>query len=153
MNIQPLASDAERAACARIMATSDPWLTLGQTHAQALALMSMPDREMFVALDGDVVVGFAIIAMRGVLSGYLQTIAVAESYRGQGIGTQLMQFVETRIFRDKPNVFLFVSAFNTRAQKLYTALGYETIGVVRDFLVKGLDEILMRKTTGPIRKQ
>ena len=37
------------------------------------------------------------------------------------------------------------------AQKFYAALGYETIGVVREFLVKGHDEILMRKTIGPLR--
>jgi ribosomal protein S18 acetylase RimI-like enzyme len=151
MRIQPLTTDAEREACARMMATSEPWLTLGQTYAQGLALLSAPDRELYVLKEDDAVVGFVIIVMHGILSGYVQTIAVAEAYRGQGYGAQLMQFAEARIFREKPNVFLFVSSFNPRARKLYETLGYEVIGIVKDFLVKGHDEILMRKTIGPLK--
>ena len=89
--------------------------------------------------------------MQGILAGYLQTLAVAASYRRQGVGARLMRFVEERVFRDRPNVFLFVSSFNASARKFYVALGYETIGIVREFLVKGQDEILMRKTIGPLR--
>jgi [ribosomal protein S18]-alanine N-acetyltransferase len=151
MNIQPLASDAERAACASIMAESEPWLTLGQTYEQGLRLLAMTDREMLVALDGETVAGFAILSMQGILAGYLQTLAVAAPYRGQRVGARLMRFVEDRVFRDRPNVFLFVSSFNAPAQKFYAALGYQTIGIVRELLVKGHDEILMRKTIGPLR--
>jgi ribosomal protein S18 acetylase RimI-like enzyme len=89
--------------------------------------------------------------MQGILAGYLQTLAVATPYRGQGVGARLMRFVEDRVFRERPNVFLFVSSFNLPAQKFYAALGYETIGVVREFLIQGHDEILMRKTIGPLR--
>jgi len=152
MQIQAITTDAEREACARIMATSEPWLTLRQTYEQGLALLSAKNHELYVLKDGDEVAGFAILSMQGILSGYLQTIAVAETYRGRGCGTQLMRFVEERVFREKPNVFLFVSSFNLRARQLYEALGYEVIGTVKDFLVKGHDEILMRKTIGPLRK-
>jgi ribosomal protein S18 acetylase RimI-like enzyme len=114
--------------------------------------MSVKDRELYVLKDRDRVAGFAIISMQGILSGYLQTMAVAATYRGQGCGAQLMRFVEERIFREKPNVFLFVSSFNTRARRLYESLGYEVIGTVKDFLVKGHDEILMRKTIGPLKQ-
>ena len=42
-----------------------------------------------------------------------------------------------------------VSAFNHDAHRLYTRLGYETVGVLRNFVVDGLDEVLLRKTRGP----
>ena len=45
-----------------------------------------------------------------------------------------------------------MSSFNTRAQQLYERLGYERIGVLRDYLVRGYDEIFMRKTRMPIKE-
>ena len=151
MQIQPLVSEADRDACARIMAESDPWRTLGYTYFDLRERLDAPDREYYVLKDTARVVGFVIIAMGGILSGYLQTIAVAPAYRGQGLGTQLMAFVEQRVFREQPNVFLFVSSFNHGARSLYESLGYEIIGTVRNFLVEGHDEVLMRKTIGPLR--
>jgi ribosomal protein S18 acetylase RimI-like enzyme len=132
------------------MASSDPWVTLGVTHAHALAALSSPGREVFVAKAGDTVVGVAAVVMQGVLTGYLQTLAVAESSRGSGVGAAPLDFVERRVFREKPNVFLFVSTFNSRARKFYEAHGYELVGEVKDFLVRGYGECLMRKSIGPL---
>lgn len=150
MTIVPLTTDAERDACARIMAGSDPWTTLGIGVERARAVFDPPDREYYVARDGDAVAGFVVISMQGVLRGYLQTIAVAADRRGTGLGARLLEFVERRVFRDSPNVFLFVSSFNAAARRFYEAHGYEAIGEVRDFLVAGHGEWLMRKTIGPI---
>ena len=70
--------------------------------------------------------------------------------RKQGIGSKLMAFAEERIFREAPNVFLCVSSFNKEAQRFYIRLGYEQIGELKDYVVKGHSELLMRKTTGPL---
>jgi ribosomal protein S18 acetylase RimI-like enzyme len=43
-----------------------------------------------------------------------------------------------------------VSSFNKKAQKLYRRLGYEKVGVLKNFIVNGHDEILLRKTMGPL---
>ncbi len=56
----------------------------------------------------------------------------------------------TAIFSLSPNVFLCVSSFNKKAQNFYQKLGYKKVGVIIDYLVEGYDEILMRKTVGPI---
>ncbi|HEY0787399.1 MAG TPA: N-acetyltransferase, partial [Thermoanaerobaculia bacterium] len=53
-------------------------------------------------------------------------------------------------FRESPNAFLCVSSFNEGAKRLYERSGYEVVGVLRDYLVRSYDEILMRKTIGPI---
>jgi len=143
--IRPIA-DGEAAACARMMASSEPWLTLGRSVDACLALMLDPTREVYVAHDG-VIRGFIILNMRmGPFTGYIQTVCVAPDVRGSGIGSQLVAFAEERIFRDSPNVFLCVSSFNPRARSLYERLGYETIGEIRDFLIRGASEILMRKS-------
>ena len=61
-----------------------------------------------------------------------------------------MEFIENEIFPTNKNLFLCVSSFNPDAQRFYTRLGYEQIGVLKDYLVEGHDEILMRKTIAPI---
>ena len=68
----------------------------------------------------------------------------------KGIGGALVRFVEERILRDTPNVFLCVSSFNEGAKRFYERLGYEVVGELRDMLIPGHSEILMRRSTGPI---
>jgi ribosomal protein S18 acetylase RimI-like enzyme len=62
----------------------------------------------------------------------------------------LLEFAEERIFRESPNVFLFCSSFNHDAMRLYHRLGYERIGEIKDFVIAGAGEILLRKTIGPL---
>ena len=62
----------------------------------------------------------------------------------------LMRFAEERIFRDSPNVYLCVSSFNESAQRFYRRIGYEVVGELKELLIRGHSEILMRKTTGPV---
>lgn len=150
MEFVPLTTDEERDACARIMAGSDPWITLGIGFDRARAVFDLPDREVLLAKDGDTVAGLAVIAMQGVLSGYLQTLAVSPAHRGRGLGAALLARVEARVFSERPNVFLFVSSFNGGARRFYDAHGYKVIGEVPDFLVAGHGELLMRKTIGPL---
>jgi ribosomal protein S18 acetylase RimI-like enzyme len=66
------------------------------------------------------------------------------------VGAQLLAFVERRVFREAPNLFLFVSSFNEGARRFYEAHGYELVGEVTDFLVAGHGECLMRKSLGPL---
>jgi ribosomal-protein-alanine N-acetyltransferase len=150
LDIRPLTTEAEARLAAETMATSEPWLTLGRGFEASLAILRDPTREVYVAYEGDAFRGFLILSLQGALSGYIQTVAVTADSRGLGIGSKLMAFAEERIFRDFANVFLCVSSFNTRAQTLYERLGYEVVGELKDYLVRGHSEILMRKSIGPI---
>ncbi|HEU5041114.1 MAG TPA: GNAT family N-acetyltransferase [Gemmatimonadales bacterium] len=147
--IRPLQSDAEAAACARIMAGSEPWLTLGRSYERSLEIVRDPSREVSVALRGDEVVGFVIVCMVGPFPGYIQTVAVAPGMRGEGLGSRLVAHAEARIFRESPNVFLCVSTFNPAARRLYGRLGYREVGELTDYLVRGHGEVLLRKSRGP----
>jgi ribosomal protein S18 acetylase RimI-like enzyme len=64
----------------------------------------------------------------------------------------MLSFAEERILATVPNVFLCVSSFNEGAKRLYRRLGYEVIGELRDYVVEGHSEILLRKTTGPLSR-
>ena len=149
MNIRPLAGAAEAAACARLMATSEPWVTLGRTYEASLRIITDPTREVTVAEQRGEVAGFVIVCMTGAFVGYIQTVCVAPPGRGGGLGSRLVAHAEDRIFRESPNVFLCVSSFNPHAQRLYQRLGYAVVGELTDYLVRGHSEILMRKSRGP----
>ena len=151
VKVRPLAGIDEATLCAQMMCSTEPWITIGRTFDESLAMMQDAAREIYVAEDNGRAAGFIILNMRGAFVGYIQTVCVDANVRGGGIGTQLVQFAEERIFRDVPNVFLCVSSFNPRARKLYERLGYEFIGELKDYLIRGESEFLMRKTIGPLR--
>jgi ribosomal protein S18 acetylase RimI-like enzyme len=63
---------------------------------------------------------------------YLDALAVAESYRGQGIAKRLMTAAEQRAAElGFDRTALIVEAYNDRAYKLYTASGYKEAGTLR----------------------
>ncbi len=150
MDIRPLETEAERERCAWMMSVSDPWMTLGRNYEQCLESLRKGPAELYVAVDDGEVRGFIMLMMAGALTGYIRIVCIDPTYRGHGLGTQLVAFAEERIFRESPNVWLFVTEFNTRARALYERLGYEVIGEVRDYIVRGCSEILMRKSKGPL---
>lgn len=148
--IRPSRDAADTAACARLMAQSEPWLTLGRDYPASYRSIGDPAKEVFLAEAGDQMVGFLALDMRGILAGYIQSICVAAHWRGQGIGSLLMNHAEERIFRDSPNAFLFVSSFNHTARHFYEQRGYTPVGDIPDLLVAGYHETLLRKTHGAL---
>jgi ribosomal protein S18 acetylase RimI-like enzyme len=152
IDIRPVADDREAHAAATIMATSEPWITLGRSFDKSLATLHDDSLERYVAIEAHDVIGFVLVSMRGTFTGYIKSIAVRDDWRNRGLGARLIKFAEERILRDAPNVFLCVSSFNPRAQAFYERLGYEVVGTLRDFVVRGHDEILLRKTIGPLNE-
>jgi type I restriction enzyme R subunit len=47
-------------------------------------------------------------------------------------------------------VFMCVTSFNHQAQKLYYRLGYEKIGELKNHIIEGADEYILRKQVSPI---
>jgi ribosomal protein S18 acetylase RimI-like enzyme len=148
MQIRSLASDEEATQCARMMAGTDPWITLGRGYEASLERIKDPSREVYVAVDESGVAGCLILCMVGAFVGYIQTVIVAPDRQGKGIGSQLVEFAESRIFRESPNAFLCVSSFNSGARRLYERLGYRYVGELSDYIVDGHSELLYRKTRG-----
>ena len=151
--IRPLATEDEARRCAAMMCATEPWITIGRSFDESLAIVQDPMQEVYIAVDGSQLLGFIAIMMKGAFTGYIRSVCVDTVARSRGIGTKLVQFAEERIFRESPNVFLCVSSFNPRARALYERLGYEYIGELKNYIIDGASELLMRKTTGPLRRR
>lgn len=147
--IRPLQGEAEARIGAKMMASTEPWITLRRDVAHSQKMLSDPGLEVYVAAAGEEIAGLIGVDMRGSFVGYIRVLVVAPAWRSRGVGAQLIQFAEQRIFRESPNVFLCVSSFNPRAQQFYQRLGYVRIGELKDYVIAGASEFLMRKSIGP----
>ena len=148
VGIRKLQTSEEAEICARMMSSSEPWITLRRDYEASLKMVHDPLREVYVARSGIEVVGLIIVVMNGALIGYIQSVCTATGWRGRGIGGVLMDFAEKRILCNVPNVFLMVSNFNDGARRFYERRGYEVVEELKDFIVAGHSEVLMRKTIG-----
>jgi len=143
----------ELPALAEILASQDPWRKLGFGRDDCRRLLERADQQILTATNsqGDAV-ALAGWVRRGVIAQpYLNLLAVSPGVQSRGIGAALLREVEMRAFETSQNLFLCVSGFNERARRFYLREGYEIIGVIQDFLVVGCDEVLMRKSVGPLR--
>jgi ribosomal-protein-alanine N-acetyltransferase len=148
--IRPLETREEAGACARVMAGTEPWITLRRDEEACLRVMLDETRERYVAYEGGRLAGLLVLSLRGAFVGYIQSVCAAPEHRGRGVGTALVAFAEERIFREHRNVFLCVSDFNHGARRLYERLGYRLVGELTDYVVAGHSELLLRKTRGPL---
>lgn len=106
-----------------------------------------PDWAIFVADDEYQVIGVLFLTERRTPDHHLlkprryavvDTLAVAEGWRSQGIGRVLMQQAETWAKeRGITEIELSVWEFNQRALALYEKLGYRTM---RRYMSKGIDK-------------
>lgn len=92
-----------------------------------------------------------LLAPRGAVEGDIQTIGVAESARGHGLGRTLMlTLIGEARKRGAREVFLEVRADNPPAQRLYRRLGFEDVGVRRGYYQPdNVDAIVMRLHISP----
>jgi ribosomal protein S18 acetylase RimI-like enzyme len=135
--------------CARMMAETDPWITLQMDYDQCLMAFEGKCKEIYIVESENEIAGFVILQVCGTFSGYIQTICIGKNYRGKGFGRKLLRFCEDRILKFSPNVFICVSSFNKGALKLYTDFGFKLVGEMENFVKQGFSELLLRKSVGP----
>ncbi len=100
-----------------------------------------------IAVEGKTVLGFAgvhIIAGEG----YITNIAVIESARRRGTGKAMLERI-IDICREKKCAFLTleVRVSNTAARSLYEKLGFETLGIRKDFYEKPTEDAVIMTLT------
>ena len=150
IEIRKLQNITESEICAGMMSSLEPWITLKRDYNTSLNIITDQAREVYLAFAGDEIAGFTILVMHGALVGYIQSICVAPDWRNKGIGTQLMTFAEAKIFSEVPNAFIMVSSFNPDAKRLYSRLGFEIVGELKDYIIPGHSEFLLRKSIAPL---
>lgn len=139
----------DRLWCARLMASSDPWITLGRGYDVCRAASVDPAYLVLMARRGGEPCGFVRVHPRGVAGcAYIASIAVAEAERGGGVGAALLDAAEVRFAGSSRYLFLCVSSFNTRAQAFYARHGYARMGEFPDYVIDGASEVLLGKRLG-----
>jgi ribosomal protein S18 acetylase RimI-like enzyme len=140
------ASDNDKQWAAELMASSDPWVTLGRTLEHCKRVTLDNSNHVFIAWKEKERTGMIILQDKGVAgSPYIKSIAIDTAYRSKGIGKLLLQFAEDYYRSSSRHLFLCVSSFNTSAQKFYKLNGWEIIGEFKDYVLEGFSEILMYK--------
>jgi ribosomal protein S18 acetylase RimI-like enzyme len=136
-----------------MLSESDPWKRLGYSAAdwERLFQTGPQGRDAFVIEADQGVVGLALLRQRFSLGDYLELLAIAPWARGKGFGSVLLRYLEGLVFQRTKNLFVCVSDFNEHARRFYAKHGYHEIGPIPNFLIPGSSEILLRKTTGPLR--
>lgn len=141
-------ASADLAWCAALMAANEPWITLQRSYEDSIQLLEDPLSEVYLFSKKEERLGFIMLKLKGAFTGYIQTIVITEAARGQGLGEAAIRYAEAVIFSVSPNAFICVSTFNHRARELYLRLGFEEVGILKDYVRKGYDEVFMRKTRG-----
>ena len=124
-----------------------------EREARFISRFSSAEKDvMLVALDGDIVVGNAIIEHNRIprLSHRAElSVTVLRDYWGQGIGTRLIEMLVDFSQRVGHEVItLTVRADNDRAIALYTKCGFTRVGEMKNyFKISGVshDAYLMEK--------
>ena len=136
----------DREWAARLMAGTDPWITLRRNYDACLAACSGRDDTLLIGEAGGERCGLVLVRPRGVAGApYIVSIAVSEAFRSQGVGELLVAHVEA-LFRGRArHLFLCVSSFNPRALAFYQRIGFAQVGELPDFIITGASERLMCK--------
>lgn len=137
---------------APMMLSSEPWKSLKfKKHDLRRIAANSSSKILFGAYQGKKLIGFASHSS-GFLGGvYLNLLVVDPEMRGQGVGQLLMRHALEKLIKKNKNYYLCVSHFNKSAIRFYRGLKFEEVGRIKNFFLKGKHEILMRKTSGPIR--
>jgi len=115
--------------------------------AEEAILEGIEQDSLYIALDDEACVGFMSYIPKGAFHAfsYLHIIAIKSEYRGSGIGTKLIAFLEELVFEKTSKVFLVVADFNPRGKKFYEKLGYIKVGEIPSLYREGITEYLMMK--------
>ena len=119
-----------------------------ETKAEEAVLEGLEQDNLYVALIKENCVGFMFYIPEGAFHAfsYLHIIAIKSEYRGKGIGTKLISYLEELVFEKTSKVFLVVADFNPKGRKFYETLGYSKVGEIPSLYRDGITEYLMMKT-------
>ncbi len=114
IQIKPISTLEQQQWCARLMASSEPWISLNRSFEDGIILMQQPIDEIqaFIAMEDATPLGFVIIKLKGAFVGYIQVIAVSPQARGKGTWNIVIRPCGSYYFQKSPNalsVFLLLT--------------------------------------------
>ena len=137
--------DAETLSVA--LAQNKPWLTLGISAEHLKTYLLHEDVSLYryvVRVQGETA-GVMCLRYPWLKGPYIELLALLENYRGQGIGTELLAWLEQTVRNKTHNIWLATSAFNHQAIQFYHRHGFQQIGTLHGLVHPDYDELLLRK--------
>lgn len=109
-------------------------------------LRSVPATRHYVVIEeAGQIIGYAGVMVVGEHAD-IQTLSVATTHQGKGLGQTLLNELEREARARKAEaIFLEVRVDNTPATSLYLKNGYEEIGRRDNYYAPGVDALVMRK--------
>jgi ribosomal protein S18 acetylase RimI-like enzyme len=141
-------ADAELLSVA--FALSEPWLTLGVSATGLKNYFLRDDTHLYryaVRVDGQLA-GVICLRYPWLRGAYIELLGLLDSYRGHGIGTDILRWAMTEAQQYDNNLWLLTSSFNQQALQFYQRQGFQQIGIVEGLVHPEYDEILLRKRLG-----
>jgi diamine N-acetyltransferase len=131
----------------RLLAGLDPWRTLRYTADALERYLLHSDAALYryTVVSQGKMIGVVCVRYPWLRGAYLELIGLDAAYQGLGVGSALLRWLEEQVRPESSNVWVTVSAFNTRARMFYARHGFTEIGTLKDFVQPGYHEILLRK--------
>jgi ribosomal protein S18 acetylase RimI-like enzyme len=136
----------------RLLESMEPWKSDAMSDDYYRSILDPEKNNIRIALDGKKLCG--VVTWQTFdhypYGGYLRILAVENSMKRQGLGSQLLKLAEENIFASLKNSYISVHETNKIARSFYKKHKYEEVGPLHDFVHKGHVMIMLRKTTGPL---
>jgi ribosomal protein S18 acetylase RimI-like enzyme len=145
--LRPLQSHEEARVLSDLLAGLDPWATLRYSAGAFARYLLREDAALsrYTVLRQGRAIGVVCIRYPWLRGAYLELIGLDPAAQGVGVGSEILHWCEEQSRLESCNLWVLVSAFNTRAHAFYERQGFTTIGIIPDFVQPGYDEILLRK--------
>jgi ribosomal protein S18 acetylase RimI-like enzyme len=135
------------------LAGMDPWKRLAYPAAELSRYLLWPDPALhrYTVLTRDETLAGVISVRYPWLRGpYLELIGLIPDFQGAGLGSELIGWFEQQARLVADNAWVIVSAFNHKAYDFYRRHGFVEVGVIKELVRPGYDEILLRKVVKEI---
>jgi diamine N-acetyltransferase len=125
----------------------DPWMTLGFSSADLFNYLGRMDGALsrYFIFISEAPAGVVCVRYPWLRGPYLELLALFNSHQGQGIGSQIIGWMEAEARLKSGNLWVLVSSFNPRGRNFYLKLGFSEIATLPALVKPGYDEILLRK--------
>jgi diamine N-acetyltransferase len=142
-----LEETSEARELAKMLAGLEPWRTLGYTTEGLASYLTRNDPALrrFRIVAGAANVGIVCIRYPWLRGPYIELIGLSPAGQGQGLGGDVVTWIEQEVRCEAANLWALVSSFNEAARRFYAKHGFIEIAALDELAAPGYDEILVRK--------
>lgn len=138
---------AEARELAEMLAGLEPWRTLGYTADGLAGYLTRhdPGLRRYRIGDGTQAQGVICIRYPWLRGPYIELVGFGPTGQGQGLGGDVIAWMEARVRCEAANLWALVSSFNHAARRFYAKHGFIEVAPLPDLVASGSTEILLRK--------